>query len=324
MWLQQLIISNAIKYGFDKSLGFIFERDPLVMGISISIERTQSELKIESVGYLLRAAFGRNKKLVNLIKVNYKTKPKVVVAELSRSLLSCGADFGNATESKIEEIGTKFISCFGEELPKLEKVPISSAQTSEATFNVVNEVLSILRQDNVLESVEPQIKKSIPSVTTIAVTRDNNTDLANSKYKKDIDDAKVLLDKERYVAAKAIYEKLLKEFESDSHVPSMARFKVYNNLGVCQAALGQRNEAAINFRMAFDIVGDTSIIACKNRALASSFEGKPLEGIPFIDAAIALSPDSNDCFNIKAMLLRGAGQLDEAIELFSDKDKNEK
>lgn len=319
MWLQQLIIGHAIKHGLDKSLKFIFKRNPLAMSISISIEKTQSELKIESVDYLLRSAFGKNKKLVNLIKANYKTSPELVISELSQSLLECGADFGEETEPKIKEIGMKFISCFSDELPVREKVPISSSQTSDATLNGVNQILAILQQDDVLESVGTKIKKSGSSDTPVVVTKDSDADLANSKYKKDIDDAKVLLDKEKYVGAKAIYEKLLRDFKLDPHVPTMARFKVHNNLGACQAALGQRSEAATNFRTAFDIVGSTSIIACKNRALASLFEGKPIEGIPFIDAAIALSPDNNECFNLKAMLLRGAGRFDEAIAIYSDK-----
>lgn len=319
MWLQQLIIGHAIKYGLDKSLKFIFMGNPLTMSISISIEKTQSELKIEAADYLLRAAFGKNKKLVNLIKANYKTNPELVISELSKSLLSCGADFGNETDSKIKEIGIKFINCFSYELPMREKVPISSSQTSDATLNGVNEILAILKQDDALESVGAKMKKSSPSDIPVVVAKDSDAELANSKYKKDIDDAKVLLDKEKYVGAKIIYEKLLKDFESDSNVPVMARFKVHNNLGACQTALGQRSEAANNFRVAFDIVGSTSIIACKNRALASLFEGKPMEGIPFIDAAIALSPDNNECFNLKAMLLRGAGRFDEAIEIYSDK-----
>jgi len=99
----------------------------------------------------------------------------------------------------------------------------------------------------------------------------------------------------------------------------MARFKVHNNLGACQAALGDRKSAAINFKLAFDILGKKSVIACKNRALASLFDDKPLEGLPFIDAAISLEPDNNDCINLKAMLLRAGGRLDEAIELYAEK-----
>ncbi len=327
MWFQQLIVGYVIKHGLDKSFKFLSKIDPLVMSISISIDRTRLDLQIETVDYLLRSAFGKDKKLINLIKANYKTNPKIVISELSQSLLSCGADFGEDTESKINEIVVKFVSCFSEELPKVEKVPSSISQTTEATLRrtqsngeIINKIWAkIEEKDKVLDSVDNQFKKNASSGMSVAVAKDSSPELDNSKYKKDIQEAKVLLDKERFVAAKTIYEKLLEEFKTDPHVPVVAKFKVHNNLGACQAALGNVGDAAKNFIIAFDIIGNTSIIACKNRALASMFEGKPLEGIPFIDAAIALDQDNNDCINLKAILLMRAGQLDQAIELYSDR-----
>lgn len=319
LWLQQLIIGHAIKHGLDKSLKWLFKKDPLLMSISISIGKTGIDLQIESVDYLLRSSFGENSKLVRLLKTNYRTNPKIVTAELRQSLINCGADFGNETEATVNRIVSIFLEHFGATLPESENVPISSAQTSAATLNGVNEILSILKQDNVLGAVASQTKKS-PSLGPAAVLAiDSDAELANSKYKKDIDEAKILLDKEKFVTAKAIYEKLLNSFESDGQVPIMAMFKVYNNLGACQAALGDRKSAAINFKLAFDILGRKSVIACKNRALASLFDDKPLEGLPFIDAAISLEPDNNDCINLKAMLLRAGGRLDEAIELYAEK-----
>jgi len=319
LWLQQLIIGHAIKHGLDKSLKWLFKKDPLLMSISISIGKTGLDLQIESVDYLLRSSFGENRKLVGLLKTNYRTNPKIVTAELRQSLINCGADFGNETEAAVNKIVSKFLEHFGATLPESENVPISSAQTSEATLNGVNEILSILKQDNVLGAVASQTKKSASLEPPAVLAIDSDAELSSSKYKKDIDEAKILLDKEKFVTAKGIYEGLLKAFESDGQVPIMARFKVHNNLGACQAALGDRKSAAINFKLAFDILGKKSVIACKNRALASLFDDKPLEGLPFIEAAISLEPDNNDCINLKAMLLRAGGCLDEAIELYAEK-----
>lgn len=320
LWLQQLIIGPAIKHSLDKSLKWFFKRDPLIMSICISIERTQSDLRIETADYLLRSAFGKNNKLVKLVKTNYKTSPQIVTGELSRSLLNCGADFGKDTESKISEIASKFLSYFSETLPGIENVPISSSQTLAATLNGVNEIRAILKQDNALGAIGPQTKKNISPELSAVLAIDGDPELANSKYKKEIVEAKILLDKEKFITAKAIYEKLLKEFESDPQVPIMARFKVHNNLGACQTALGERKEAAINFKLAFDILGGKSVIACKNRALASMFEEVPLEGLPFIEAAISLEPNNNECINLKAVLLRAAGRFDDVIELYAEKD----
>jgi len=319
LWLQQLIIGHAIKHGLDKSLKWLFKKDPLLMSISISINKTGIDLQIESIDYLLRSSFGENSKLVRLLKTNYRTNPKIVTAELRQSLINCGADFGDETEATVNRIVSKFLEHFGATLPESENIPISSAQTSEATLNGVNEILSILKQDNVLGAVASQAKKSTSLEPPAVLAIDSDAELASSKYKKNIDEAKILLDKEKFGTAKAIYEGLLKAFESDGQVPIMARFKVHNNLGACQAALGDRKSAAINFKLAFDILGKKSVIACKNRALASLFDDKPLEGLPFIDAAISLEPDNNDCINLKAMLLRAGGRLDEAIELYAEK-----
>ena len=322
LWLQQLIIGYAIKHGLDKSskwiVKWLFNIDPLLRSISISIEKTRGDLQIDSADYLLRSSFGNNSKLVKLIKTNYRTNPKIVTAEMCQSLISCGADFGDKTESTVNKIILKFLEHLSTVLPGSENVPISSAQTSEATLNGVNEILSILKQDNVLGTVASQTKKSVSLEPPAVLAIDSDAELTNSKYKKDIDEAKILLDKEKFVTAKVIYEKLLKTFESDGQVPIMARFKVHNNLGACQAAIGDRKSAAINFKLAFDILGKKSVIACKNRALASLFDDKPLEGLLFIDAAISLEPDNNDCINLKAMLLRAGGRLDEAIELYAE------
>ncbi len=321
LWLQQLIIGHAIKHGLDKSskwiVKWLFNIDPLLRSISISIEKTRGDLQIESADYLLRSSFGKNSKLVKLIKTNYRTNPKIVTAELCQSLINCGADFGNETEATVNKIISKFLEHFSLTLPESENVPISSSQTSEAILNRLSEIS--LKQDDILGAVASQAKKSVSLEPPAVLAIDSDAELASSKYKKDIDEAKILLDKEKFVTAKAIYEKLLNAFESDWQVPIMARFKVHNNLGACQAALGDRKSAAINFKLAFDILGKKSVIACKNRALASLFDDKPLEGLPFIDAAISLEPDNNDCINLKAMLLRAGGRLDEAIELYAEK-----
>lgn len=88
LWLQQLIIGHAIKHGLDKSFKWFFKRDPLLMSISISIDKTRLDLQIEPADYLLRSSFGKNSKLVRLIKTNYRTNPKIVTAELCQSLIN--------------------------------------------------------------------------------------------------------------------------------------------------------------------------------------------------------------------------------------------
>ncbi len=331
LWLSQQIASWALKKGLDKSIPFFFRRDDVKTCIAISIERTRTEFEIDSVGYLIRNVFCKNRELIQLIKMNYKTNPDIVITKMQNGLIECGASFGNKAETleKTREISKKFIEIITEELPKIEKVPISSMQTAESTNRIVKDHSELLNkiidgQEKIIESLNQESISSPQSNTSASFTMGNNDELANSKYKKEIDEAKILLDRDKHETAKAIYEKLLEDFKSDDHVPLLAKFKVYNNLGACIAALGMTKEAAVNFKIAFEIMGPTSLIACKNRALASFFEDKPLEGLPFIDAAIAIEPDNNDCINLKATLLRAAGQFEKVIELYTDKgEQNE-
>jgi len=322
-WLQQQIGSYVFKKSLDVSIPFLFRKNALITAISITIKKTCTELELDSADYSIRKMFGKHKEIITLIKDNYKTNSQLVVTEMRDALIDIGIDFGVETLSKTEAICTRFIEIFTGELPKLEKVPISTFQTAESSNKMLKTVLEQVnkiaeRQEQSFSSLSAE-SISVPQPKTVAsFSKDSDDELANSKYKDEIDKAKILLDSEQHEAAKVIYEKLLEDFKTDDHVPTLAKFKVYNNLGACLAALGMTKEAASHFKIAFEVIGPTSLIACKNRALASFFEGKPLEGLPFIDAAIAIEPNNNDCVNLKATLLRAAGQFDKVFELYTD------
>jgi len=332
-WLGQQLGSWVLKKGLDKAIPFFFRRDAVMTSISIAIKRTGSKFQSDSVEYLIRRVFGKRREMIRLIKMNYKTNPEIVLESMEQGLIDCGASFGNESETleKIKEISKGFIDILAEELPLHEKVPVSTMQTAESTHRIVKDIAEqlnrmndrISRQEENIESLDEESISSPQSKTSASFTKENDNELSNSVYKERIDDAKVLLDREQYEVAKVIYEKLLEDFKSDTQVPLLAKFKVYNNLGACLAALGMTTEAAGNFRIAFEVMGPTSLVACKNRALASFFEGKPLEGLPFIDAAIAIDPNDNDCVNLKATLLRAAHQFDKVIELYTNKGEQD-
>jgi tetratricopeptide (TPR) repeat protein len=324
--------SWVLKKGLDKSLSFLFSKDSVITSVAISIKKTCVELKIDSAEYLIRKVFGRDRELIQLIKMNYKIKPDVVIARIQEGLIICGANFGDKKETdiKTKEISQKFLENLSVELPKIENVPVSVTQINEAMNRKLDDHSEQLNKilngvERVIGSVnEDFISLSHPR-TSASFTKEKDDELTNSKYKKEIDEAKILLDKNQHEAARVIYEDLLERFKSDQQVPLLAKFKVYNNLGACMHALGLTKEAAINFKIAFEIIGPTSLIACKNRALASLFDGVPLEGLPFIDAAIAIDPGDNDCINLKATLLRAAGQSEKVIELYvenGEQDEN--
>ncbi len=167
-----------------------------------------------------------------------------------------------------------------------------------------------------LESSTASLNATISQAKPVVDAQEN--DVAQSKYKAELESAKSLLDQEEFKASRKIYEKLLMNFESDDTIPQLIRFKAHNNLGACLASIGENKGAVLHFKKAYELIGMSSIIACKNRALASSLEGKPGEGLSYINAAIELNPDDNGCIHIKAMLLREAGKPEEALKLYQE------
>ncbi len=184
------------------------------------------------------------------------------------------------------------------------------SETNERTKKIEKIVEAL--EANAMATTKPT------TVSTKPIIDAEEDEASQSKYKSELDAAKKLLDGEEFKACRKIYEKLLKEFNSDQTVAKLIRFKVHNNLGACLAGMGEGDEAAFHFKKAYELIGKTSVIACKNRAVASSLEGKPAEGLSFINAAIELSPDDNGAINIKAMLLRESGQIEEALKLYQE------
>ena len=324
-WLVLKVASFLIGRGIERIFSWIFRKNSLLIAIYASIDRTCSDFNIESLDYLLRNAFAKDPKLIQLIQENYKTDSEVVIDKMSGSLIDIGADFGEETSSKIAEICKKFIEILEKELLKAENIPISAQQTNAATemqHNFMSEEMNKIstKQDKILDVISNQNKYGTPLSGNTALLQEEDRELEHCKYKKEIDEAKILLDRKQHKAAMAIYNKLLTDFNSDQNVPALAKFKVHNNLGSCQATLGLTKEAVDNFKIAYDIIGPSSMVACKNRAVASLLEGKPKEGIQYINAAIAMDPSDNSSINIKATLLRKAGEIEALLELYYEKE----
>ncbi len=96
----------------------------------------------------------------------------------------------------------------------------------------------------------------------------------------------------------------------------MAHFKVNNNLGICYLNLGNEDKAIAHFKIGYEKKSPNSDLACRNRALASLLEERPLEGLPFIEEALEIKPNSIQNINMKVSLLRAAGRDDDALGLY--------
>jgi len=320
MWFLKQFGGFIIGKSLDKTFSLL-RRSPLILTISITIERLSKEYEDLPIEFLFRKMFNRNRNLLKLIANKYISEPKLLIEEMSKRLIDVGVDFGNNTSAKCNEICKRFIAIFKEEIPKAENVPISVSQTNEAILQKQEDTQETIKKgfERLEKKIDGLSKYSFLS-ENISISKDSESVLEDCKYKSDIDQAKILLDNQQYEAAKKIYEKLIENFRFDHQVPKLAKFKVYNNLGCCQLNLGFPKEAVENFKIAYNIIGPTSVIACKNRAVASLLEDKPEEGLGYIDAAIVLAPEDNECIHIKAALLRASGRFEESIKLYSEEE----
>ncbi|MFA5146480.1 MAG: hypothetical protein WC515_03775 [Candidatus Omnitrophota bacterium] len=297
----------------------LFRKEPILKAVIISARRVSNELKSGRIDIILWETLSNNKELIAVIGQNYKINPQIAQDAISKGLNEKCGECTNLKQRDIGLISARFIEIFTEELPKAEHVPLSVSQTMEATNKMMIEV-----RTNIAKTLEKKPSTELTYEQSISTSRSNILpakvsdidSLEGCKYKTEIDNAKVLMDNAKHESAKIIYEKLINDFKKDLKVPMIAKFKVYNNLGVCYVVLGDEAEASKMFKIAYDFISPPSLIACKNRALACLFEDKPLDGLPYIDAAIIMDPNDNEAINIKFELLMAADKTEEAMTLY--------
>ncbi len=170
------------------------------------------------------------------------------------------------------------------------------------------------------KQLEARSKSSETGLFTGSASTTEEAELIKSKYWKDIQTAKTLLDSDKQETAQRMYKELLKKLKKDRKAPLIVRYKVHNNLGSCCMTLGDDQNAAKYFKIAFKMAKPKSELAYRNRALASLLEKKPKEGLPYIQSALKINPDSIDNINIKAALLKALGRIDEALAIYFEKE----
>ena len=184
-WLVLKIASFLIGTGLERIFSRIFRKNSLLIAIYASIDRTCSDFNIESLDYLLRNAFAKDPKLIQLIQENYKTDSEVVIDKMSGTLIDIGADFGEETSSKIAEICKKFIEILEKELLRAENIPISTQQTNAATemqHNFMSEEMN--RISTKLDVISNQNKYDTPLSGNTALLQEEDRELEHCKYKK--------------------------------------------------------------------------------------------------------------------------------------------
>lgn len=178
-------------------------------------------------------------------------------------------------------------------------------------------------QERNYPTLKRQPEKTKPSEAALfsgSVSITEEAELAKSKYRKEIQDAKALLDNDKQETAQKIYLGLLKKIRKDKKTPLLVRHKVHNNLASCYMTLGDDANAAKYFKAAFKMAKPKSELAYRNRALASFLEKKSAEGLSYIEAALRINPRSTDNLNIKATLLKALGRHDDALALYFEEE----
>jgi len=322
------IVVQFLTYIVTKVLDVIWRHcsrgDPAKVALGCALNRVTARTLNVAAYRQLHKIYKDQENLDNLVN-GFLTQKTSIIEGLKTRLKSAGLSFGKNEEERLDEICSIFVETFGQELQKAEKLPHSVQQSQSKgakSADKIDKMYQWMKEER-KEPRTPDIKRLVDSVVqknaaiSQLIATEDEEEFEGSKYRRDIEKAKILLDAGKYESSKKIYEKLLEEFKTDNQIPKLAKFKVRNNLGSCQASLGDLPNAAKNFKEAYQVIEGTSVVACKNMALAHSFEGEPEKGLPFVEAALKLSPDDIGSTNIKAMLLRESGRADEALKLYA-------
>lgn len=140
-------------------------------------------------------------------------------------------------------------------------------------------------------------------------------------YQIRIDRAKESLDKGRYETAKKEYEIILNELnleteEIDPHI----RFRVFNNLGVCELNLNNQIEAANFFEKAYASEPDLPMAICKY-ALSKVLKDVPADGLIIIEELLKKYPEDDQAISTKANILYSLDRQAELITFLKGKNK---
>lgn len=175
------------------------------------------------------------------------------------------------------------------------------------------------------ELIQPDIEQQIGGVVERLeavddVRKEYRTKFEQS-YQRRIDQAKQKLDQERNETAKKEYELILNDLNQETEkIDPHIRFRVFNNLGVCELNLGNLDRAAELFEKAYSAEPDLPM-AISKLALAKSLKGVPEEGLPIINQLLKRYPTDNHAISVKANILYGLERYSDLIPFLKEKGK---
>lgn len=169
-----------------------------------------------------------------------------------------------------------------------------------------------------IENARAEIMDRLDGISEATKTYTNQLE---QEYKRRIDEAKKPLDQEKWQTAKDEYQVILRDIEAQvAPIDPHLRFRVYNNLGVSELNLNNHEQAAELFEKAYAAEPDLPMAAGK-LALAKLLKGKPVEGLPIINAALEKNPDDDHLVSVKANILHGTKNYAELIPFLRSKGK---
>ncbi len=175
--------------------------------------------------------------------------------------------------------------------------------------------------DLIQPDVEKKVDVVIDAITSVQAVKKEYTSKTEKRFQQRIDEAKKLLDEHKYVSAKKEYEKIKQEIEAETDtIDPHLYFRVYNNLGVAEQALGNESGAAALFEKAYEAEPSLPMAICK-LATARLLQGKAEEGMEIVEKVLEKQPNDENTISVKANLLRNLGRYDELIPFLRSKGK---
>lgn len=179
--------------------------------------------------------------------------------------------------------------------------------------------------DLIMPDIEVKIDESTAKITDRLdaiddVKKDFQTKIETA-YQRRIDQAKEKLDKNQYESSKKEYELILKDLDLETQtIDPHIRFRVYNNLGVCENALGNDTRAADLFEKAYKAEPDLPM-AISKLATARLLQNRSEEGLVVINALLEKHPNDESAISVKTHLLHGLSKHTELVEFLKSKGK---
>ncbi len=179
------------------------------------------------------------------------------------------------------------------------------------------------------KSKTTELKQKIDSSTSTILDHLESTDEVKKEYQtrweksyqRRIDEAKINLDTGKNETAKKEYETILRDLNSETGIidPHL-RFRVHNNLGVCELNLGNIDKAAELFEQAYSFESENPT-AIANYALAKFFKDETEVGLSIVNELLDKNPQSAHAISVKANILHALKRYDELLPFLKKQGK---